>query len=371
MADDKALTPFITAVRRNCNISDAGGSSIFSICGMALRLRDLNKWEQGLPPWAEEDPDRLLGWIDKREQAWDSIAGTVGENQFEPLSLGGKTFDPFDTPGLNRMLAPLGLFYGAGYARSLKPTFFLAEIRETRDIDGIPVMVLGRELARDLLTIPALNQDGAVVFRQEAARLFLWDQMAYLKKSGQRFLSFALRNCGLPDTGRESRITYFESILAAQEPTYLYHETGELRDRVLARETFREIVSQFPHSPVELLVRTVKDLLADTGPCGTLAHIISTGNTAGLGFYAAFQDGLFRPMFPELRMAAEKFVSDRDWAGIEQAKAKGFHTAKAYARDLLALFQEGRDNGDMDRAGASINERLVRPLTDGQREAGT
>ena len=43
---------------------------------MALRLRDLNKWEQGLPPWEEANPAALLDWIDAREQVWESVAGT-------------------------------------------------------------------------------------------------------------------------------------------------------------------------------------------------------------------------------------------------------------------------------------------------------
>ncbi len=362
MAEYKDLTPFITSIRRNCDSSDAFGSSIFSICGMALRLRDLNKWEQGLNPWQEEDPKRLLDWIDAKEQIWDRMDDSPVDTEFAPLPLQGKTFDPFDTININRVLAPLGLFYGAGYAHSLKPTFFLARIKEIRDLDGIPVMVLGREIVRDLLTIPALNQDGTIVFRQDAARLFLWDQMAYLKKSGQRFLKFALRHCGLPDTGIESRIACFDSILAVQEQTYIHHEAGELTDKIFDHQTFREIVSQFPHSPVELLTRTVKDLLADTGPAGTLPHIISTGNDAGLGFYAAFQDGLFRPLFPKLRMAVEKFASDGNWEGIEQARRQGFQTAEGYVSDLIQLFQQGRDSGDMDRAAADINEKLVRPL---------
>ncbi len=362
MAEYKDLDPFITNIRRNCDISDAGGSSIFSICGMALRLRDLNKWEQGLNPWEEEDPKRLLDWIDAKEQIWDRMDNSPVDTEFAPLPLLGKTFDPFDTPGLNRVLAPLGLFYGAGYAHSLKPTFFLAKISDTRDLDGIPVMVLGRELVRDLLTIPALNQDDAIVFRQDTARLFLWDQMAYLKKSGQRFLKFALRRCGLPDTGRDSRITHFDSILSVQEQTYIHHEAGELTDKVFDHQIFRQIVSQFPHTPIELLARTVKDLLADTGPVSTLSHIISTKDTAALGFYAAFQDGLFRPLFPELRLAVEKFVSDNDWGGIKQAREAGFQTAQKYVRELTGLFVKGLDRNDMAQAAADINERLVKPL---------
>lgn len=119
MTDNTPLEPFISAIGRNCDIADADGAAIFSICGMALRLRDLNKWEQGLPPWRENDPAVLLDWIDRKEQLWERVGG----REFGPLPLMGSTFDPFDTIAINQALSPMGLFYGAGYAHSLKPTF--------------------------------------------------------------------------------------------------------------------------------------------------------------------------------------------------------------------------------------------------------
>ncbi len=358
MTNEMNLEPFMRTIQNNCDISDASGANIFSICGMALRLRDLNKWEKGLNPWEENNPTELVDWIDRKEQLWDKTCGQA----FAPLPLFDRKYDPFDTGTINKILSPLNLFYGAGYAHSLKPTFFLARIRDTRYLDKIPIVILGKELRRDLLTIPALNQDGSILIRREAASLFLWDQMAYLKKSGQRFLHFALKQCGLPDTKRESRKTHFKSILSVQEQTYIHHEIGEIKDAVFDHQIFREIVSKFPHTPVELLTRTVKDLLADTMDHGTLQHIISTKNTAGLGFYAAFQDGLFLPLFPQLRKAFEKFASDRNWEGIEAARQKGFLTARQYARDLITIFCDAPDKNHMDQVAEKINKTLVQPL---------
>ncbi|HCY88047.1 MAG TPA: hypothetical protein DHV36_23120 [Desulfobacteraceae bacterium] len=362
MAHPPSLNSFTKAIKENCHISDAGGASIFSICGMALRLRDLNKWEQGLYPWQEAVPSDLLEWIDNREQIWES----VGDNDYSPLPLNGRHYDPFDTRAINRILHPQGLFYGAGYAHSLKPCFFLARILETRDIQGIPVLILGQEMVRDLLTLPALNQDDAVIFRKDAAALFLWDQMAYLKKSGQRFLRMALRRCGLPDPGTESRIDGFESILSIFQQTCIHHEIGEICDTVFDRSRFRQIVAGFPHSTVELLARTVKDLLADTGPNGTLAHIIETKNAAALGFYAAFQDGLFRPLFPQLRPAVEKFVSDDDWDGIENTRGIGFDTARRYVEELLSMLESGDGGETPEQTIDRVNTRLVVPLNNGE-----
>jgi len=356
---DKNLELFIQAIQTNCDISDASGAGIFSICGMALRLRDLNKWEKDLNPWQENNPADLVAWIDKKETLWESLEGRA----FVPLTLGNEPYDPFDTVGINRILAPMNLFYGAGYAHSLKPSFFLAEIEEKQDLDGISVIILGKERQRDLLTIPALNQDGIVLVRRQAARLFLWDQMLYLKASGNRFLNLALKSCGLPDASIKSRKASFNNILSVQEQTYIHHEIGEIKDCAFDRRIFREMVSQFPHTTVELLVRTVKDLLADTGPSGTLCNLVSTRNTAGLGFYAAFQDGLFQPLFPGLRPAVEAFWSDHDWEGIETARQKGFNTATQYARDLVGIFrQAGEKSISPDQVEKVIHETLVRPL---------
>lgn len=360
MSKCKGLDGFVNAIHHNCEISDAQGAAIFSICGMALRLRDLNKWEKRLYPWQENNPAELIDWIDKKEQMWEKI----GEQAYTSLPLLGRTYDPFDTLAVNQAIAPLGLFYGAGYAHSLKPTFFLAQIQDTLNLNGVIVRVLDRELMRDLLTIPALNQDGEVVLRQDAARLFLWDQMAYLKKSGQRFLRFALRHCGLPDADLESRKSHFGSILAIQRRTYIHHEIGELKDQVFRHEDFREIINELPHTPVELLARTVKDLLADTGPEGTLAHIISTNSAAALGFYAAFQDGLFRPLFPQLRKAVEKYISVGEWEVIEQVRKEGFDTARQYAHDLTTLFQKRKGKKTPSAVADEINQKLVKPLTE-------
>jgi hypothetical protein len=351
---DRNLEQFIRTIQSNCDISDASGSGIFSICGMALRLRDLNKWEKGFKPWEENNSTELVDWIDHKEQLWENIEGQA----FAPLPLFEREYDPFDTGAINEILSPLNLFYGAGYAHSLKPTFFLAGIKETRCLYGIPIVILEKELLRDLLTIPALNQDGFILIRRDAACLFLWDQMVYLKKSGQRFLHFALKQCGLPDTGPESRKTHFESILSVQEQTYIHHEIGEMKDTVFDHQIFREIISEFPHTPVELLARTVKDLLADTMAHGTLEHIISTKNAAGLGFYAAFQDGLFLPLFPQLRNAFDKFASDRDWEGIESARQKGFLTARQYARDLIAIFCNAADKNHKGQVAEKIFKTL-------------
>jgi hypothetical protein len=349
------LAAFTRQVRRNCDISDARNAGLFSVCGLALRLRDLFKWDQDLPPWEEREAGEVLAWIGRKEEAWTALA----EAELGPLPLGRRRYEPFATDRINARLESAGLFYGAGYAHSLKPTFFLAVLEEVRAVDGQTVRVLGRELARDLLTLPALTQDGGVVLRREAARLFFWDQLTYVKPSGRAALDFALQRAGVPDASPARLRGHLDRLLSIQEVNYIQHEVGELREAVLDRATWRAIVAGFPHTPVELLARALKDLLADTGPGGTLARILADRDAVSLGFYTAFADGMAREAFPGLAPAFLALASRGDWGPLEDAAAAAHRTAAARARRLMEIFREGEARGDRAWSAGEIRRRLL------------
>ena len=325
------------------------------ICGLALRLRDLYKWEQGLPPWDERDSAEVLEWIEAKENQWDNYS----ENGFEELIINGKRFDPFDTVGINTVLEPHHVFYGAGYARSLKPTFFLADIAEKTNLGATMIYTLDRELARDLLTIPALTQDDCVLLRQDSARYFVWDSIFYIKKSARPALKFALDSCGLKNQEPKSLQPHLTTILAALKESYIYHEIGELHDTDFDRKIWREVIAAYPHSPVEYLARAVKDLLADTNDYGTLRYITKKRKTASLAFYAAFLDGLAKEFFPELLTSFQKFTRTNDWSIIDQAVSSGYNTAKNHAALITELYLEGVRKNDKKWAETEIQKRLL------------
>ena len=342
-------------VNLNCDISDARHAGLYSICGLALRLRDLYKWEAGLPPWVEKDSSEILDWIGSKEQKWEKIANF----EYSRLSIQGCDYDPFDTRQINELLEPHAIFYGAGYARSLKPTFFLATIEDKKKLMQHSVYTLGRELARDLLTIPALSQDRVILVREESAKMFLWDQMLYIKKSGRPALDFALQRCGVHDQCPETLHSNLPAIFAAQKETYIYHELGEIMDTVFNRKVWREIIAAYPHSTVELLVRVVKDLLADTHEHGTLRYIIRERKEAALAFYVAFIDGLAKVLFAELVASFSEFARTDNWTMMENAVSAGFYEAKNYAEKIIALFETGKQKPDKDWAKREIQKQLI------------
>jgi hypothetical protein len=355
MLDSKNL---IDQIRYNCSISDCRYAGTYSVCGLALRLRDLYKWERGLEPWVEEDSSVILEWIGKKEDEWDKLE----EREFADISIDGKSYDPFDVEALNAVLAPHGLFYGAGYVQGLKPSFLLADLVETRQVEGFPVYILGREHARDLLTVPALSRDSSILMRKESARIFLWNLIFFLKKSSREALKFALETYGVPDNHPKALKENFARICEDEVEAYIYHEVGELKDTDFDREVWRSLIAAFPHTVIEFFVRALKDMLADTNDYGKLRYIIQQRKAASLALHAAFLDGLRRMLFPELVEAFREFKETRNWELVERARLGGYGAARERAELITEIYRTGKQKKDMAWAGREIEKTVLGPL---------
>ena len=348
----------IQQVRNICNISDARHAGLYSVCGLALRLRDLFKWEKELFPWQERDAKQVLDWIDAKEKVWE----TLEDQDYGMIFIEGEDFDPFDTKKINAVLEPFNLFYGAGYAYSLKPTFFLAPILTRQEISGITVFTLGHELARDLLTLPALTQDNDIVLRTEAAKLYLWDQITYIKRSSRPALNMALSAMGITSTDATLIKAHFEDIFQILRKNYIRHELGEIKEKTFDRRIWRELIAKFAHTPIELLARAIKDLLADTHTIGPLTRIVTKRDAVALGFYAAFLDGLGKQVFFRFIRAFGDFLQNANWSIVEQSVVQGREKAAAIARDMSAIFLEGQHRHDPKWTAAKIDRSILAPL---------
>lgn len=342
-------------VQQNCAISDSRYAGNYSVCGLAMRLRDLYKWEKGLEPWVEEESSILLEWIGRKEEEWE----TLSARDLGDISIETTRFQPFDLEGVNAILQPCGFHYGAGFVHGLKPTFFLAPLEETRDEDGTAVLILGRELARDLLTLPAMTQGNLILVRRESARLFLWNQIFFIKNSGRAALQFALGTYGVKDHDAASLHRVLDRISRDELETYVHHELGEIRETSFDRDLWRELLSVFPHTPVEILVRCLKDILADTGEHGSIRHMIRERRGSSLGLYAAFLDGMKKGMLSEFLTAFDAFTRNGEWSLIEEAAAAAYRRAKQGADTVVRIFQEGKEKGDMKKAGVEIQREVL------------
>ncbi|MCE5244210.1 MAG: Sfum_1244 family protein [Syntrophobacteraceae bacterium] len=350
-----------TQVQMNCNISDARHAGVYSLCGLLLRLRDLYKWENSIPPWQEPPPEVLLEWVESKEALWETLASL----EFQPLDLGGRQFDPFDSDAVNGLLRPSGLRYGAGYGVGMKPTFFLALLADTLKVQELTVDIVEHELARDIFAAPAMRQGGQVFARRSPMLFFLWDQIMEMRPSARNALVFALSQYGLEAEPLRRAPRQFDArlreISRSELDVWIHHEIGEARSTAFTGDTWPEIVSSYSNTPVEIYARVIKDLIADTHDEGLFSHIIRNRIRSTLGFYMAWMRPFTRVLFPEAIDAFNRFRDNGDWSGLSAARDFGFARACRNAHALVELHEAGRGR-EHDRTTRLIIAELIEPL---------
>jgi hypothetical protein len=351
----KTITEILPIIQKNCLIADAQHSGMYSLCGLFLRMKDQYNWEQGNPPWSPTQEEQLIKWIDTKETNW---LGCLNE-PYEPIVLGNRPLDCLNSQKINRHLLPLGYYYGAGYGRGMTPTFFLGIIRDKFRKKNFDVIILDRELALDLSLVPAQRQGRVIVIRLEPLRFFLWAKIQETEQWEREATSMALAYYGWePGHSPEEQL---DPILEAEAETILHHELGEALDRTIPRGLWKKLLQQFPFSRIELYLRTLKDLLGDTHPQGTLEHIIKKEKTGSLAFYLSNLKGLRRSLFPEIVTGIKTFKSNGDWDDIRQAGRKGRRRMILQSRRIVSMAHEylpGREN-DFTRL---FDQEFFKPL---------
>lgn len=354
------LTPFIADIQHNCDISDARDHGIYSMCTMVLKLRNLYKWEKNLQPWEEPEAADLLDWIDGKENYW----ATIVAEPFRSLAAGGKRLEPLELEEINGALQGETLLYGAGYGRSMKAVFFLAEKLEERRAEGCPVIILGRERAREMASPFAMVQDGLIIIRREALRFFLWDQIQEVRSSCRSSLKFALQSYGVIRNGvldRELLRAKLDIMVEEEMDLFIAHEVGEILQTTLKSETLQAVIGHFPGTVIEFVGRSIKDILADTHPQGLLAYLVREQRDASLGFYLTFLDGLRSKLFPEIIEAWQPFVADRDWRRIEQARRTCWARNSRIAGQIAEIAETIGHDPD-ERIMGRFNREVLEPL---------
>lgn len=334
-----------TQVMRNCEISNARHWGGYTICGLLLRLMELYRWENGVQPWEKIDHEALLDWTSEQEKRWKEAS----LREFQNISIAGKNYSPFDLQGINAALRGAGYLYGAGYVGALKASFFLAQIESQREDSGFRIYFLGKELARDLIAMPAMLQGREIFCRREVMRYFLWEKLAEARGAREEnALTQAFADYGLTkeriNSPPEEIKGDVERIVTSELESYLRHEIGEAVDDIFSDDAWTALVANFPHSRVEFLARGVKDLLADTSEQGMLGYIIKNKKRGSLSFYAANVHGLKKELFPEIFQAYQIFMRTGGWGAVEEARKKGYERAAALARQMTRIYEQGKTN---------------------------
>jgi len=317
----------IEAVRRNCDIADARHAREATMCTYLLQMRELYCWERELPLGTQPEREALSHWLTARENAWNGLE----DCEYEPLALGGEDHDPFDAPGINRVLLPRGLVYGAGLGRFHRPHFVLAalERRETRE--GIEVLVAGREYARDLAAPPAAFQGDTITVRREPLRRWLWDKVdLWRARRNDGALARALAAWGI----EPGDALAFERMVAAETETLILHELGEAHAGGLLGGRWEEMLAGLSERRAELLARAVRDNLADC--LSTLPALLERDAGGSIHFYFSQFDGMRRELFPALAEAYREWRDAGSAAALRRTIECGAQHWTQVAHELLA-----------------------------------
>ena len=352
---DRLLEDLLPAVRKNCLISDATHSGFYSVCGLFLRLKDQHLWEKGLPPWTDTDKQALLEWIEEKENRWLEHL----DLPFDDLRLDGRRLNYLDTRRMNALLLPQGLYYGAGYGRGFKPTFFLGKVIEKRDFQGFTVIVLDEEYASDLVVTPAVRRGKWIILRLTPLRFLLWGKIQEIEHLEREATKTALLFYGWdPKKPPEKQL---EGIAREELETILYHELGEARDRALPLTLWAGLLSRFPHSRIEIFLRSLKDLLGDTHPAGTLRYVIQNRKAGSFAFYVSNLKGMARLLAPELIETFYCFRKEADWDRVEKIRRtlrRRLSAAAGRIRTLAADLLPGNPEGFQQ----TLEQEFIKPL---------
>lgn len=331
----------VLQIKRNCTISDARFWGYYSICGLLMRLRELYRNERCLPPWKDIPKGDISEWIASTEQLWKNL-----ENEdLHHLAINGRLYDPFDVDGVNELLAGQKMVYAAGYGRFNKPTFFLAELLETRETFDYRVYYAGKELCRDLSTSVAMLQGRCIFVRLDSVKVLLWDKFQELK--GRKFgglLRAAFSSYGIESNEADSRELFdkIEAVSHLIADIFILHEVGEAYEDEHSEE-WLEILRVNQDRGTEFYMRAIKDLVADTSDMGPLKHMTDSRDSSLLNFQMIFTDGIRKQLFPELMTAFHKFVEDGDWSAMEAARKIGYKRAVELREHVLRLWKERKE----------------------------
>ncbi len=322
------LAPLIEAVQHNCHIADARHARDLTMCNYLLEMREFYRWECDMPFGAAPPREEISRWLSEREALWERVA----EQEFAAVPVARQRYEPFDVAAINCALAPLGLVYGAGVGRFGRPHFFLGRLDRRESIDGLQVVIIACEYARDLAAIPAALQGDTIIVRIEALRQFLWEKAeAWGVKQAPGPMRRALEAYGWFDDAAAA----LERMTAAETASVILHERGEYAaGRELGAE-WEHMLAGFRERRAEILARAVRDHLADC--LVTLPALVERQAWPALHVWFANLDGMRRGLVPALIAAGEAWAAGGDAAAVLAEVRRGAEHWRALAQRLLEI----------------------------------
>ncbi len=318
----------------NSHIADARHGTDFGLCTYLMKMREYYRWEHGLAYTDRLDKDEVGDWLSEREDLWEDLESA----DYRPLVLRGRQYDPFeDVQRINLELREHHLMYSGGLVQSGRAQFFLAELSDYQaGEDGFELWVGHRELARGLYVPPAMTCGRSIYLRRESLKQFLWEKYeSWLWSCPDNAMGRALA-CYPFETDVDLAL---EQMTATEMPVVRAHEVGEYRVGRRLGAAWEELLLAVLGTPAELMLRAVRDHLADC--METLPLLLQEGRpAASLHTFMGNLGNMRKAVFPSLQTAYEAWLAGDATVMGELLPGAERHWSTV-AEQALALHREG------------------------------
>lgn len=334
----------VSAVQRNCDVSDAQFAGDYTLCVYLLKMREFYRWSKGLPLGDGISSGEVGLWVDQREAYWEGLL----DQDYSPVAIDGVHHLPLESEAINAQLLPQGYVYGGGLGRFSKPYFFLAELLSQEALQGYTVLIAGREYARELAAPPAMAQGTNIYIRRESLRRMLWEKVEDWRwRKRENAMARAIGCYGF-DNDLEQAL---ECMTQNELETVILHEIGEVVAGELLGNTWNEMLLTVSRTSAEMLARAVRDLLADC--LSALPALLDEENQASLHFYFANLSPLRKDLFPALEDAYRTWLSNSNIRHLKTVVRDGKTHWLAVAGQIVDAYDRYRDQS------ATAIEKLV------------
>ena len=340
MSHPREIDTLRRQVQYNCDVADAHHAGDYTLCIYLLKMREYFRWERGLSFGAPRPSDEIGNWITEREAHWESLEG----ESFRDIELAGRRFSPFDAPAINRHLLPRGLVYSGGIGANGKPHFFLGRLRERHLHDAFEVLVAEDEMARDLTAPPAMSRQETIFVRRDSIRRMIWEKLEewrWKRRESPLARAFSVYDF---ENDLESAL---ESVTDTETRFIVWHEIGEVEAGRLLGETWHEMIALLPRSRIELMLRAVRDHLADC--VSTLPKLLEEGSEPSIHFYFGNLQAMRRELFPSLLRAYDRWLEGDDLESLRRVAGDGADHWRRVATEAVRHFDASRPEESADR----------------------
>jgi hypothetical protein len=329
------LQPLLTAVQRNCHISDARHAGDYTLCIYLLKMREYFRWEKRYAFKDNLPEDDVGDWLTQRENFWQ----TIEDEPFTDLPVDGACYDPFDNEAVNAALNSYGLVYSGGLGNKCTPHFFLGKLGHRERQSDFTVLVAENEYARDLTAPPAMALGDTIFIRRESLRRMIWEKIEEWQWNKlENAMGRAIQSFNLDDNIEATLDDLTDTLIES----VLLHEKGEVLAGKRLGPEWEQMLVGLPRSKTEIMIRAVRDHLADS--LTTLPGLLGYGKDAALHFYFANLPNMHKNLAPALMQAYESWIIAGKRGVIEELVPVSEAHWAALANEMLDIYRKYPDD---------------------------